>query len=109
MDANTFTLLLNGGALGLIVFLFIKDVLVTKKASDERVAEVSKQWSERFTEMRNDRNEWKKLALGSEQRVDAAVPIVAAALDAPVPSQPSPGSLVEDHRRADRVRRGRRT
>lgn len=98
MDPQTFTtLLINGGALALIVFLFLNDKLQTKKAADERVAEIEKQWaerliestrqwSERFNEMRADRNEWRKLALGTEKRLDIAVPTVATAIGVSLPS-----------------------
>ena len=81
--------LLSAGVAGVVLALFVRGDLITRKACEERLADTNKQWSERFGEMRTDRNEWKKLALGTEKRLDSALPTVATAIGAPIPSVPA--------------------
>lgn len=124
MDPTVIAVFVNAGIGGVVLYLFIRDVLVTKKSSDERVAEVNKAWSGRFNDMKDQRDaertrgdEWRTLALGNEQRLDSvtpivreAVPLVAAARESVVPSAAEPGrDLIADSRRADQVRSRRRT
>ena len=86
MDPQAVAALVQLGVAGVILWAFLTDRLRTTEQSDERVAEVSKLWEARFREMRDDRNEWRRLALGTEKRLDAASSTVATALGAPVPS-----------------------
>jgi hypothetical protein len=93
MDAQVLGLLLNAGAIGLIAYLFLTDRLQTKKSADEQKAELVTQFEKRIKEgdirwvdMRKDRDEWKKLALGTEKRLDVATPAVATAIGARIPS-----------------------
>lgn len=79
-------LLSAAGVAGVVVFLFVNGTLTTSKACDQRVSEISKQWEARFSDLRADRNEWKRLALGSERQLEKALPVVATAIGAPVPS-----------------------
>lgn len=81
------------GVTGLVLYLFFTDKLKTKAASDEAVKQAEerrltevKLWEDRYGEMRTDRNEWRKLALGTEKRLDVAAPTVATAIGVPVPS-----------------------
>lgn len=98
-DAGLFVQL---GVAGTVLYLFLTDKLRTKgafdeatKAAREGLARVTALYEARIrdgdartAELRRDRDEWKKLALGTEARLDLALPPVAAALGAPVPSVP---------------------
>jgi hypothetical protein len=87
-------LLTGAGVAGVMLLLFVRGDLATKKATDERITEINKQWSERFNEMRQDRNSWRQLALGTERRLDVAGPTVAKAIGAPLPSpEPDPPGI----------------
>jgi hypothetical protein len=100
IDLNALIALLNVGVAGVILALFILGIIERTKAADERVAAVQKAADEqaklyekriadgdaRTVEMRNDRDQWRFLALGSERRLDRAIPTVATAIGAPVPS-----------------------
>lgn len=98
IDESAVGVLLQLGVAGVGLYLFATGKLLTKAQSDERVAEVARLYEarisegdERYDEMRVDRNEWKALALGTERRLDAALPTVAAAVGAAVPStEPAP-------------------
>lgn len=102
MDPAAIAALVNIGVAGIGLYLFAQDKLRTKAATDEqqarsddRLVEVRALYEvritegdERYDEMRTDRDEWKKLALGTERRLDAAVPAIAVAVGASVPSLP---------------------
>lgn len=85
------------GGLGLLgLYLFVRNIIQSKPAVDERIAELKTAHAEaiaqrdaRFAEMRADRNEWRRLALGTERRLDVAAPIIATAARVAVPS-PTP-------------------
>lgn len=88
-------ILAQAGVAGVGLYLFATGRLLPKSVSDDLVAKLSaiyesriKDLLERLAEMRRDRDEWRRLALGSERRLDVAAPTVATALGAPVPSLP---------------------
>lgn len=94
MEPQTFAALVQLGVAGVFLYAFLADKLRTKAAVDEaqrvseaRLAEQREMYEARLREEREVRGQWRALALGSEQRLDRAVPVVAAAVGAPVPSE----------------------
>lgn len=100
MNPDWPSLLAQLGVAGVGLYLFVKGVLLSKPTADQllasaearrlaeavlyqaRIAEGDARWAE----MRDDRNEWRRLALQTERRLDQAVPTIASAIGAPVPS-----------------------
>lgn len=97
MDPQALAALVQLGVAGVFLYAFLTDRLRTRAQSDERQAETTRLWEartaesdRRHDELRADRDEWKQLALGTERRLDRALPTVATAIGAPLPSaQPS--------------------
>lgn len=97
MDPQTVAALVQLGVAGIFLYAFLADKLRTKTQSDERQAETTRLWEARSAEadrrsdeLRADRDEWKQLALGTERRLDRALPTVATAIGAPLPSPEPP-------------------
>lgn len=94
MDPQAISVLVNLGIGGVGLYLFANGTLLTKKVVDQirvdfdkRLAQVValyearlKAGDQRYNEMKADRDEWKGLTLGSERRLTAAIPAVAAAV-----------------------------
>lgn len=82
--------LVNLGIGGVGLYLFVKGVLLSSVAVAQIVALLDAridEWRERYVEMREDRDAWRELALGTEQTLDVARPIVKQALGLPVPAR----------------------
>ena len=95
MTPETIAALLQLGLAGVGLYLFAIGFLRSRKVDDdehkrqdEHLAKLEALWEALFTAMRDDRNAWRDLALGTERRLDRVVPTVAAAVGAPVPSLP---------------------
>lgn len=86
MDAQAIAALVQLGVAGVFLYAFLSDRLRTKASVDERVDEHDELWRRAYDEMKAERDEWRRLALGTERRLDAALPTVATAIGAPVPS-----------------------
>lgn len=100
MDPQTIAALVQLGVAGVFIYAFLTDKIRTKAAADERQADSDSRLAEvralydariaegdeRYTEMREDRNHWRGLTLGTERRLDQVTPLVATAVGVPVPS-----------------------
>ena len=100
LDPGAIAALVQLGVAGVVLYLFVTDRLRTKAATDEaakvadaRLAEMAALYEARIkagdavaADLRADRDNWRALALGTERRLDKALPAVAAAIGAPVPS-----------------------
>ena len=111
--------LIQLGVGGIGLFLFTQGKLLSEAVVNKLVAAITAafearitEWRDRYIEMREDRDAWRELALGTEERLGPATAVVATAIGAPVPpveTGPSGrGGLAEGYTAADRaLRRGR--
>lgn len=85
--------LIQLGVAGVFLWAFLTDKLRTKSAVDEMIARIRELYDARIAELlerlrqeRADKNEWKRLALGTERRLDQVTPVLATAIAPAVPS-----------------------
>lgn len=100
MDPQAIAALVNLGVAGVGLYLFATGKLRAKVVDDEARTDADERLAEqrvlydariaefgaRYLELRADRDSWKALAMGTERRLDVALPTVATALGAAVPS-----------------------
>jgi len=97
MDAAAAGALINLGVSGIGLYLFATGKLLAKAVVDELLAKIVALYEKalverdkRIRELTADRDSWKALALGTEQRLDRVthdvLPTVAGAVGLPVPS-----------------------
>ncbi len=93
MDPAVIGALVNAGIGGIGLYLFAKGSLLAKSVVDELLAKLGAVYEtallerdKRILELKADRDQWKRLALGTERRLDRVVPTLATAVGAPVPS-----------------------
>lgn len=84
MDPSVIGALVNAGIGGIGLYLFVRGVILAKPVVDELLAERDR----RIVDLKADRDGWRRLALGTERRLDRATPIIASAVGAPVSSEP---------------------
>jgi hypothetical protein len=87
VDEQTAIGLVNLGIAGIGLYFFITGRIRSGAVVDAENA----RRDAHEAEIRAERDEWKRLALGTERRLDSAVPVVAHAIGAPVPKlEPTP-------------------
>lgn len=122
MEGLTLGDLVNLGVGGAGLYLFARGLLLSKAtvteiitAIREQFSERLREWAERYGEMKADRDAWRDLALGNEERLEVAAPTVATAIGAPVPpeftarqAKPSRRRIEEGYDAGDQAHRRRR-
>lgn len=82
MDQSAILQIVDLGVAGVGLYLFATGKLLSKTTVDALIAKIVGVYEKQIVELRRDRDEWKKLALGTEQRFDRVVPVVATTIGA---------------------------
>lgn len=106
MSPEAIAALVNLGVAGIGLYLFVTGTLRSKSVDEERAKQDAERLAElrvmydarvalgdaRLAELRADRDQWRALALGTEQRLDRALPTVASAIGVPLAQPPEAGT-----------------